>query len=156
MPHKIGPFTVLGRFNSSRNPENIYVVKRHHEVDAGSDKHVSCSCPGWRFSPKRNGGHHTCLHVRYVEEHGEGTIKNAKYAKSEIARATVRASRTGLTDSPKTILAQACQTAGVHISDSAFRQLVRALIPYLSGQAAPVSKSTPDTSDDVLRVITLD
>ena len=153
---KVGPFAVLGRFNSTRNPENIYVVKRHHDVDENDSKHVSCSCPGWRFSPKKNDGDYTCRHVEYVEEHGEGTIKAAKYANSVIVRATVRADRKGLTDDPKTILARACQSASVHLSDHAFRQLLKALKPHLSGQAATTSSTTTTNSDDVLRVITLD
>jgi len=152
---KVGPFAVLGRFNSTRNPENIYVVKRHHDVDENDSKHVSCSCPGWRFSPKKNDGDYTCRHVEYVKEHGEGTIKQAKYVNSAIVRATVRADRKGLTDDPKTILARACQSASVHLSDHAFRQLLKALRPHLSGQAVTTSSTTTDASN-VLRVITLD
>lgn len=154
MAKKVGPFAVLGRFNSTRNPENIYVVKRHHDVDKNDSKHISCSCPGWRFSPKKNDGDYTCRHVEYVQEHGEGTIKPTKYLNSAIVRATVRADRKGLTDDPKTLLARACQSASVHLSDHAFRQLLKALRPHLSGQAATASSTT--TSDDVLRVITLD
>ena len=155
MAKKVGPFTVLGRFNSTRSPEKVYVVKRHHDVDKHSSKHIACSCPGWRFSPSRNSGTYTCLHVRYVLEHGEGTIKEATYANSAIVRATVRADRKGLTDDPKTILARACQSASIHLSDHAFRQLLKALRPHLSGQAATTTSSTTiDT--DALRVITLD
>ena len=155
MAKKVGPFTVLGRFNSTRNPENIYVVKKHNDVDKDDSKHISCSCPGWRFSPKKNDGHYTCRHVEYVKEHGEGTIKQAKYVNSAIVRATVRADRKGLTDDPKTLLARARQSASIHLSDHAFRQLLKALRPHLSGQAATTTSSTTiDT--DALRVITLD
>jgi hypothetical protein len=155
MAKKAGPFTVLGRFNSTRNPENIYVVKKHNDVDKNDSKHISCSCPGWRFSPKKNDGDYTCRHVEYVLEHGEGTIKPTKYLNSAIVRATVRANRKGLTDDPKTILARACQSASIHLGDHAFRQLLKALRPYLSGQAATTSSTTTDASN-VLRVITLD
>jgi len=155
MAKKVGPFVVLGRFNSTRNPENIYVVKKHNDVDTNDSKHISCSCPGWRFSPKKNDGDYTCRHVEYVQEHGEGTIKQAKYMNSAIVRATVRADRKGLTDDPKTILARACQSASIHLGDHAFRQLLKALKPHLYGQAATAS-STTTTNDDVLRVITLD
>jgi len=156
MAKKIGPFEVMGRFNSTRNPENIYVVKRHYDVDEENSKHLSCSCPGWRFSPRKNGGRYTCRHVEHVKQHGTGTIDAYRYYKSEIARATARADRKGLTDDPKTILARACQSAGIHLSDHAFRQLLKALKPNLSGQAATASTTTDTSGNDVLRVITLD
>ena len=152
----VGPFTVLGRFNSTRNPENIYTVKRHHDVDETNSKHVSCNCPGWRFSPRKNQGYYTCRHVEYVQEHGKGTIKEWKYSRSEIVRATERADRKGLTDDPKTILARACQSSSVHLSDYAFRQLLAALKPHLTGVAATAETTTTNLTDDALRVITLD
>ncbi len=133
MAKKVGPFTVLGRFNSTRNPENIYTVKSHHDIDKTNSKHFSCTCPGWRFSPRKKLGYYTCRHVEYVKAHGKGTINELKYSKSEIVRATERADRKGLTDDPKTILARACQSASVHLSDHAFRQLLAALKPHLTG-----------------------
>tara|TARA_R110000765_G_scaffold323997_2_gene415651 strand:- start:18223 stop:18717 length:495 start_codon:yes stop_codon:yes gene_type:complete len=159
-----GPFTVLGRFNSTRNPENIYVVKRHHDIAETDSKHISCNCPGWRFSPKRNNGNYTCRHIEYVEDHGKGTIENHKYLDSDIARA---ANSLKKFNEPKAILARACQSANVHIGNHAFRQLLAELKPYLTGPSTeaagwewprPTSPTTTTNvpNDDVLRVITLD
>lgn len=47
---------VVGRYNSTRNPANVYDVKRH------ADGVLSCSCPGWKFS----GQPKACRHTRRV------------------------------------------------------------------------------------------
>jgi hypothetical protein len=57
MPPATTEAEVVGRYNSTRNPANVYDVKRH------ADGTLSCSCPGWRFckeAPK------TCRHVKRV------------------------------------------------------------------------------------------
>ena len=172
-----GPSTILGRFNSTRNPENVYTVKRHHDVDPESDKHLSCSCPGWKFSPRKNGGRYTCRHVAYVQqklEEGNGgrhdlAMENHKEATSEINRAVVRAHRRDDWTSPKAILARSLVEAEVRIGDHAFRKLAKALRPYLlshqitvtslnalrpSGMPSPAIEE--EESEEVLRVITLD
>lgn len=164
MAKQAGSFAVLGRFNSTRNPENIYVVKRHHDIAETDSKHISCNCPGWRFSPKRNNGNYTCRHIEYVEDHGKGTIQDHKYLDSDIARA---ANSLKKFNEPKAILARACQSANVHIGNYAFRQLLAELKPYLTGakggswtrrtdKATSPTTTTNVPSDDVLRVITLD
>ena len=157
MAKQAGPFTVLGRFNSTRNPENIYVVKRHHDIAETNSKHISCNCPGWRFSPKRNNGNYTCRHIEYVEDHGHGTIQNHKYLDTDIGRA---ANSLKKFNEPKAILARACQSANVHMGNHAFRQLLAALKPHLTGVTSTSSTTTPTTTtnptDDSLRVITLD
>ena len=149
---------VLGRFNSKRNPENIYVVKRHPSVDPSDSKHISCSCPGWKFSPRHNDGTYLCRHTEYVREHGHGTI-DRKYGESAINRAIRLGKGKDFrkigwrANDPKRILALACQDAGVHLSDHAFHNLVKALRPYLTAK----KHSDTDTSGtEVLRVITLD
>jgi hypothetical protein len=45
---------VVARYNSTRNPDNVYEVRRK-----GVD--LSCSCPGWRFRRK-------CRHIDRVAQ----------------------------------------------------------------------------------------
>jgi hypothetical protein len=145
------PAVVLGRFNSTRNPENIYIVKRHPSVDPSDSKHISCTCPGWKFSPRQNGGAYLCRHTEYVREHGHGTI-DRKYGESAINR-YVHRHRSNQRNVTARILALACEEAGVHLSDHAFHNLVKSLRPYLTGN----KQAATDTSGtEVLRVITLD
>jgi hypothetical protein len=146
------PAVVLGRFNSTRNPENIYIVKRHPSVDPSDSKHLSCTCPGWMFSPKHNGGDHVCRHVTYVREHGHGTL-DGKYGKSAMNRATRIRKGKDFSKNPKRILALALEEAGVHLGDHAFNNLVKALRPYLTGNK---QAATNTSGTEVLRVITLD
>jgi hypothetical protein len=148
------PDVVLGRFNSSRNPENIYVVKRHPMVDPSDSKHISCTCPGWKFSPRHNDGTYLCRHTEYVREHGHGTI-DRKYGESAINRATRLRKGKDFHKDPKRILAFACEDAGVHLSDHAFHNLVKALRPYLTGNKQAATDTDTDGTE-VLRVITLD
>ena len=153
------PDVVLGRFNSSRNPENIYVVKRHPMIDPSDSRHISCTCPGWKFSPRKNQGTYLCRHTEYVREHGHGTI-DRKYGEAAInsslashRRATRLRKGKDFHKDPKRSLALACEDAGVHLSDHAFHNLVKALRPYLTGK----KQADTDTSGtEVLRVITLD
>lgn len=53
---------LVGRYNSTRNPTNVYEVRRH------ADGVLSCSCPGWRFNKPAQGQPKTCRHVRRVAE----------------------------------------------------------------------------------------
>jgi hypothetical protein len=151
-----GPFTVLGKFNSSRTPEIIYTVKEHLEVAESTGKRISCNCMGWRFSYGRL-GRYECKHTIHVANGDTGF--NDQVSDSIISR-TIRSkhSRAG---SLKNILAQAFDNAGVHVSDTAFRALYKQLRPLLKDRISQTSYEVSETittnhSDDVLRVITLD
>jgi hypothetical protein len=169
MPKKVGPFRVLGRFNSTRSPDIVYTVKEHLDISKDTGKRISCNCPGWRFSI-RSLGHHECKHTRHVDapfgvsdDHQRDTGLSvlamttqavtawSSFSKTEIGHALKRRK-----DSPKRRLAAACQEAGVQLSDPAFRALLKALRPYLQGDGASVATPTSTPDDDVLRVITLD
>jgi predicted nucleic acid-binding Zn finger protein len=167
MASQAGPFHVLGRFNSTRSPDIIYTVKVHLEIAQGTDKRISCNCPGWKFSVRRL-GHHECKHTRHVEENlktirestrfpkmaGTSVLEHkesASFRDTEIGRALRRRK-----DSPKRRLAAACDEAGVQLSNTAFRKLLSALRPYLQGDAAAATLTSSTPTDDVLRVITLD
>ena len=155
MPKKVGPFRVLGRFNSTRSPDIVYTVKEHLDISKDTGKRISCNCPGWRFSI-RSLGHHECKHTRHVDASvlaitTQATTAWSSFSKTEIGHALKRRK-----DSPKRRLAAACQEAGVQLSDPAFRALLKALRPYLQGDGASVATPTSTPDDDVLRVITLD
>lgn len=52
-------YEVVGKYNSRRNPDNVYEVYRFASGE------LRCSCPGWRFSkatPK------SCRHIKRVVE----------------------------------------------------------------------------------------
>jgi hypothetical protein len=179
MASQAGPSHVLGRFNSTRSPDVIYTVKLHLEIAQGTDKRISCNCPGWKFSVRRL-GHYECKHTRHVRENlktiaalsaqsdqlpsktKKATLKmagtlilehkeSASFRDTDIGRALRRRK-----DSPKRRLAAACDEAGVQLSNTAFRKLFRALRPYLQGDSAEATLTSSTPTDDVLRVITLD
>ena len=172
MAKTVGALNVLGKFNSTRTPDIIYTVKGQLEVPAETGKRVSCTCPGWRFSFKRC-GRYTCKHTRYVEEHGCGEVVvpvrawQSKYEQSAVDKA--KASRR---TSVKSVLARALDESGVHLSDVAFKSLLRKLRPHVVVKTLDVrypasakeevlditsDEPTPTpTPTEVLRVITLD
>ena len=45
---------IVARYNSTRNAENVYEVRRKGEA-------LSCNCPGWRFQKQ-------CRHVTRVRQ----------------------------------------------------------------------------------------
>jgi len=47
---------VLATFRSDSNPSKSY------EIRLGRDGVVYCTCPAWKFSSKKRGGH-TCKHL---------------------------------------------------------------------------------------------
>ena len=154
-PRKVGPFRVLGKFNSSRTPEKIYTVKEHLDVPAHTGKRVSCTCPSWRFSFGRV-GRYECKHTTHVAN-GDNGGATTEEVEGSIIQKTIRSNnhRGGL----KHIVAQAFENADVHVSDVAFRALVYHLRPLLKGRITESVKVTERTTierDDVLRVITLD
>ena len=171
-----GPFKVLGRFNSSRTPEIIYTVKDHLEVPADDNKRISCSCPGWRFSIRRH-GFHTCKHVEHVKANGRGVVdemvNNSIIAKTvahvaELDRVSPveEALNPASAYSAKQVLAKSLDGAGVHLSDVAFRRLLKRLRPHLGREAKQKkprrqsqkqnSEISNQSDDEVLRIITLD
>ena len=168
MSPQAGPSHVLGRFNSTRSPDVIYTVKLHLEIAQGTDKRISCNCPGWKFSVRRL-GHHECKHTRHVQENLKtiatnrsrwdsqypsrvlGYRESSAFGDTEIGRSLRRRK-----DSPKRRFAAACEEAGVQLSDTAFRKLLSVLRPYLQGDAAAATLTSSTPTDDVLRVITLD
>jgi hypothetical protein len=168
-----GPFKVLGRFNSSRTPEIIYTVKDHLSLPDDDPKRISCSCPGWRFSIGRY-GFHTCKHVEHVKANGRGVVdemvNNSIIAKTVAHTADDKVTEKVLNPSSaysaKQVLAEALDDAGVHISDVAFRRLLKKLRPHLVREAKQKkprrqskklnSETTTPNNDEVLRIITLD
>jgi hypothetical protein len=155
MPKKVGPFRVLGRFNSTRSPDIVYTVKEHLDISKDTGKRISCNCPGWRFSI-RSLGHHECKHTRHVDVSVLAMTTQAVTAWSSFSKTEIGHALKRRKDSPKRRLAAACQEAGVQLSDPAFRALLKALRPYLQGDGASVATPTSTPDDDVLRVITLD
>jgi hypothetical protein len=163
VPRKVGPFRVLGKFNSSRTPEKIYTVKEHLDVPADTGKRISCTCPSWRFSFRRL-GRYGCKHTMHVLALIDGVVNAnevrgdaAANVEGSIIQKTIRSNnhRGGL----KYIVAQAFENADVHVSDVAFRALVYHLRPLLKGRITESVEATERTTidrDDVLRVITLD
>jgi hypothetical protein len=165
MPKIKGPFKVLGRFNSSRTPEVIYTVKEHLDVPEETGKRISCSCPGWRFSISKR-GFYACKHTEHVKLYGSGLIDD-KVNGSLIAKTVIEAKNASPSSrlSMKFVLAQALDESGVHLSDVAFRKLLKKLRPYLRAAKpegftplpdAPSSSTSTVETDDILRVITLD
>lgn len=57
MPPAATDYEIVGRYNSSRNPDNVYEVYRF------ADGELRCSCPGCRFSKEKP---KTCRHIKRV------------------------------------------------------------------------------------------
>ena len=167
MASQAGPSHVLGRFNSTRSPDVIYTVKLHLEIAQGTDKRISCNCPGWKFSVRRL-GHYECKHTRHVQEKLKTIRESTRFPKmagtsvlEHKESASFRDTDSGRAlrrrkDTPTRRLAAACDEAGVQLSNTAFRKLFRALRPYLQGDSAEATLTSSTPTDDVLRVITLD
>jgi hypothetical protein len=163
VPRKVGPFRVLGKFNSSKTPKKIYTVKEHLDVPADTGKRVSCTCPSWRSSFRRL-GRYGCKHTMHVLALIADAAANVE--ESIIQKTTRRMieanarHRWGL----EHIVAQALEDADVHISDVPFRALVYHLRPLIKAhldfvrktESVKVTERTTIDRDDVLRVITLD
>ena len=140
MAKKKSPFIVLGQFNSTRNPDEVYTVKRHTDIPDTEPrrKHISCNCMAWRFSFKKL-GYYDCKHTTYCREHPGSHAAVKKPAIDTLALALDRAS--------------------VTLSPPQFTRLATELLPYLSSNGASAPELLPNTTtqlDDAVRVITLD